>query len=64
MESGLRPAATQLENRQRRFRLCLLSLPQRDQGRELARVSTPIGCRLIENPIILEEPATLDIELI
>jgi hypothetical protein len=33
MESGLRPAAAQLENRQRRFGLPLLSLPQGDQAK-------------------------------
>jgi len=41
MESGLRAATTQLENRQRRFGLRLLSLPQGDQAREV--VGTPAG---------------------
>jgi len=46
MESGLRVAATQLENRQRRFGLRLLSLPQGDQAREIVGAPTEIGRRL------------------
>ena len=33
MESGLRPATNQLENRQRRFGLQLLSLPEGEKAR-------------------------------
>ena len=73
MESGLRPAATQLENRQRRFGLRLLSLPQGDQARELVRTPTPMGCRLtntlgyagrVESTVLLEEPEAFDTELL
>jgi len=39
MESGLGPAAAQLEDRQRRFGLRLLCLPQGDQAREI--IGTP-----------------------
>jgi len=73
MESGLRPATTQHENRQRRFGLRLLSLPQRDQARELAQTLTPMGRRLtntlgyagrVESTVLLREPETLDAELL
>jgi len=43
MESGLRPAAGQLENRQRRFALRLLSLPQGDRAREVVGDPTATG---------------------
>jgi len=43
MESGLGGAVTQLENRQRRFGLRLLSLPQGDQAKEIVDASTEIG---------------------
>ena len=46
MESGIRAAAAQLENRQRRFGLRLLSLPQGDQAREVVGAPTQIGRRL------------------
>jgi len=46
MESGLRAATAQLENRQRRFGLRLLSLPQEDQAREVVGAPTGIGRRL------------------
>jgi len=46
MESGLRPAAAQLENRQRRFGLRLLGLPLGDQAREMVGVPTAVGRRL------------------
>ena len=46
MESGLRPATNQLENRQRRFGLRLLSLPQGAMAREVVGASTAIGKRL------------------
>jgi len=50
MESGLRAAAAQLENRQRRFGLGLLSLPVGDQAREIAGAPTGIGRRLTPGP--------------
>jgi len=73
MGSGLRPAANQLENRQRRFGLRLLSLPQGDQAREIFGAPTAIGRRLTdalaytgrtESTVLLEEPETLDAELL
>jgi len=73
MESGLRAAATQLENRQRRFGLWLLSLPQGDQAREIVGAPTEIGRRLtnalayagrVESTVLCEEPETLDAELL
>jgi len=73
MESGLRPAAAQLENRQRRFGVRLLSLPRGDQAREIAGATAAIGRRLMnalaysgrtENTFLLEEPETLDAELL
>jgi len=73
MESGLRPAAAQLENRQRRFGLQLLSLSPDDQGRELVDTPTAIGRRLtnalafsgkMESTVQLEEPETLNAELL
>jgi len=45
MESGLRAASTQLENRQRRFGLRLLSLPQGDQGWEV------VGASVLHSPV-------------
>ena len=73
MESGLRAAATQLENRQQRFGLWLLSLPQGDQARGIVGAPTEIGRRLtnalayagwVEGTVLLEEPETLDAELL
>jgi hypothetical protein len=46
MESGLRPAVAQLENRQRRFGLRLLSLPLGDQAKEAVGAASAIGKRL------------------
>ena len=46
MESGIRAAAAQLENRHRRFGLRLLSLPKGDQAREVVGAPTQIGRRL------------------
>jgi len=63
MESGLRPAPAQLENRQRRFGLRLLSLPQGNQAKEVGAGSA-IGKRLdwalgyagrTETTVLLEE---------
>ena len=60
---------TQLENRQRRFGLRLLSLPQGSQAREVVGAPTKIGQRLtntlgytgrVESTILLEDPETLD----
>ena len=73
MESGLRAATVQLENRQRRFGLRLLSLPQGDQARGIVGAPTEIGRSLTnalaytgrtESTILLEEPETLDAELL
>jgi len=43
MESGLRATTAQLENRQRRFGLRLLSLPRGDQGRGIFGARMAIG---------------------
>jgi len=73
MESGLGPATAQLGNRQRRFELRLLSLPHRDQAREIVGVPTAIGRRLTnaltytvktESIVLLEEPESLGAELL
>jgi len=73
MESSLRAATTQLENRQQRFGLQVLSLPQGDQVREIVSAPTEIGRRLtnalvyarkVESTVLLEEPETLDVELL
>jgi len=74
MESGLRPASNQLENRQRRFGLRLLSLPQGDEARKVAiGSSTAIGNRLktalnhtwtsTEQTVLLEDPEPFNAEL-
>jgi len=72
MESCLRAATAQLENRQRRFGLRLLSLPQGDQAREVVGARTGIGRRLTnalayggqtESTVLPDEPETLDAEL-
>ena len=73
MESGLRPAVSQLENRQRRLGLRLLSLPRGDKAREVVGAHTTIGQRLstavaytgrTEETVLLGDPETLDAELI
>jgi len=73
MESGLRAETTQLETRQRRFGLRLLSLPQGDQAWEVVGAPTAIGRRLTnalahggrtESTVLLEEPETLEAELL
>ena len=43
MESGLRPATNQLENRQRRFELRLLSLPEGERARGIVSTPTALG---------------------
>jgi len=67
MESELRPAAAQLENRQWRFEVRLLSLPQGDQAREIASAPAVAGRRLAnalacacgtECTVLIEEPET------
>ena len=70
MESGLRPAVNQLENRQRRFGLRLLRLPQGDKARDIVGAQTAIGKRLgttlsytwteTEKTVLLEVPVALD----
>jgi len=73
MESGLRAATAQLENRQRRFGLRLVSLPQGDQAREIVGAPTAIGRRFTntlayagttESTVLLEETEALDAELL
>jgi len=74
MESGLRPATNQLENRQWRFGLRLLSLPQGAIAREAVGTSTAIGKRLstaldrtwieTERTVLLEESESFAAELI
>ena len=73
MESGLRAAATQVETRQRRFGLRLLSLPVADQAREIVGAPTGIGRRVTnslshagqtELIVLPEEPESLDAELV
>jgi len=73
MESGLRAATSQLENRQRLFGLRLLSLPQGDQAREVVGAPTGIGRRLkntlshrgqVESTVLLEELGALNAELL
>ena len=73
MESGLRAATAQLENRQRRFGLRLLSLPQGDQARGIVGAPTELGRRLtnalayagaMESTVLLEEPEPLNAALL
>jgi len=74
IESGLRPAANQLENRQWRFGLRLLSLPQGERTRDIVGAGTKIGKRLgaalcyswteTEKTILPEEPELLEAALI
>jgi hypothetical protein len=69
MESGFRPATAQLENRQRRFGLRLLSLPRGNQAGELVGAPSAIGIRLettigysgrLENTALLQDPQAFD----
>jgi ribonuclease HI len=75
MESELRPAPAQLENRLRRYGLRLLSLPDGDQAREMVGAKTGLGRRSknalalahrsrTETTILVEEPEALDGETI
>ena len=49
-EAGLRPTSAQLDNRQRRYGLRLLSLPQGMQARDLLRAANGIGKQLLTAP--------------
>ena len=69
MEASLRAATAQLENRQRWFRLRLLSLPQGDQALKVVGAPTELDRRLTnalahsgssEGTVLLEEPEALD----
>jgi len=73
MESGLRAATAQLENRKRRFGLRLLRLPQGDQARGIVGAPTELGRRLkdalayagaMESTVLLEEPEPLNMALL
>jgi len=73
MESGLRAATAQRENRQWRFGLWLLSLPEGDQARGVVGAATGIGRRLknalayggkTEKTVLLEELETCNAELL
>jgi len=70
LESGLRPATTQLDNRLRRFALRLASLPRGDQARKLVgapdsalgqRLQSALGCwNGREETGLLEVASSLD----
>jgi hypothetical protein len=69
METGFRPAATQLENRQREYGLRLLSLPQGSQARKVVGAVSAFGKRLesalgysgrTETTVLLEDPEAFD----
>jgi len=73
MESGHRAATEQLENRQQRFELQLLSLPQGDQAWQVVGAPTEFGRQLTnalahsgptESTVLLEKPETLEAELL
>jgi len=73
MESGRGPAIAQPENRQRRFGLRLVGLPQSDQARKVVGTPTAIGRWLVnalahsggvESTVMLDEPEILDVELL
>jgi len=74
MESVLRPAGNQLESRQRRFGLRLLSLPRGDMAKAAVGARTAIGSRLAsalnytwtetEETVLLEDQETFDEVLI
>jgi len=74
MESGLRPATNQLENRQRRFGLRLLSLPEGERARGIVSAPTALGKRLskalgytwteTERTVLLEEQESFDADLV
>jgi len=49
-ESGLLPAAAQLNNRKRRFAVRLISLPKRYQARELVGAASTLGSSLESFP--------------
>ena len=72
MQSGLRPATNQPENRQQQFGLWLLSLTEGERARGIVRAPTALGKRLskalgytwteTERTILLEEPVSFDAE--
>jgi len=47
-ESSLRPAVAQLENRQRRFAVRLISLPQGSEAKKVVGAPSGLGRRLVE----------------
>jgi len=70
LESGIKPAVVQLDNRLRRFALRLASLPRGDQARELVgstdsalgqRIQSALGCwNDREETVLLEVASPLD----
>jgi len=72
MESGLRAATLRQRSWRidRRFGLRLLSLPHGDQARDIVGAPTAISRRLVaytgktESAVLLEEPKTLDVDLL
>ena len=73
MESGLTVTTAQLKNRQRRFGLRLLSLPQGDRARVFVGAPIAIGRRFTdtlaytgrtESIVLLEEPETLNAKIL
>jgi len=73
MESGLRVATAQQGNRQHRFGIWLLSLPQGDQARGIVGAPIELGRRLanalayagaMESTVLLEQPETLKAALL
>ena len=70
MESGVKPAVPQLENRVRRFALRLASLPRGDQARDLIgashsalgqRLQSSLGCwNGREDTVLLKVASSLD----
>jgi hypothetical protein len=72
-EAGLRPAVAQLDNRQRRYGLRLLSLPRGSQVGEVLRATEGIGKRLksalgyageTEGMVLLGAPEPLDANIV
>jgi len=74
IESGLRPATNQLENRQWQFGLRLLCLARGEKARRIIGADTVIGKRLAtalqftwtetEETVLLKDPESFDAELI
>jgi len=72
-EAGLRPATTQLDNRQRRFATRLLTLPQGNEAKKVVGAESELGGRLraavgyagrVEKIIMTAEPSGLGAEVI